>query len=147
MADISPMLGASLMQRVLWVFSILALATFFVLRPSPSRSKPDENQPVHKAFGIEKRELWTTSNVKGSPEPPAPYQMVKVYPKLSFNEPLELIPVPGREAWVVAERKGKIFSFAADPAKAEKKLLIDLGHIVYGIAFHPQFQKNGYVYI
>src|SRR5258708_4229660 len=132
------------MFRLLYVAGIVAATVWLGFSTSDNMlGKPEEQRPVRKPFGLEKRELWTTSNVKGSPEPPAPYQLAKAYPKLAFSEPLELIPVPGRKSWVVAERHGKIFTFAADPAKAEKKLLIDVGHTVYGVALHPQFQKNG----
>src|SRR5262249_2533035 len=64
-----------------------------------------------------------------------------------FSEALEIAPVPGKKAWVVAERRGKIFTFDADPARAEKKLLLDVGRTIYGVVLHPQFQKNGYVYV
>ncbi|HJZ60076.1 MAG TPA: PQQ-dependent sugar dehydrogenase, partial [Gemmataceae bacterium] len=100
-----------------------------------------------KPYGIEKREPWTTSRVKGSPEPPPPYQLTKAYPNLAFSEPLELTPVPGRKAWVIAERHGKIFTFDADPTKADKKLVLDVGHTVYGVVLHPQFQTNGFIYL
>src|SRR5688572_18130127 len=63
--------------------------------------------PVRKPTGIEKREAWTKSKVVGSAEPPDPYTVVKVYPKLTFFEALELIPVPGQKTWLVAERPGK----------------------------------------
>jgi uncharacterized repeat protein (TIGR03806 family) len=103
--------------------------------------------PVRKPHGIEAREPWTTSRVKGSPEPPSPYLMARAYPKLAFNEALELAPVPGRKAWVVAERSGKVYTFAADPSKAEKKLVLDVGHTVYGVVLHPRFAANGYLYL
>jgi len=102
---------------------------------------------IRKPFGLEQRELWTTSHVKGSPEPPAPYQMVRTFPKLKFNEALEIAPVPGRKAWIVAERPGAIYTFDADPARAEKKLVIDVGHTIYGAVLHPQFETNGYLYV
>ncbi|MBA4064288.1 MAG: hypothetical protein C0501_11365 [Isosphaera sp.] len=118
-----------------------AAAVFF----SPSSADPAA--PERKPFGLEKRELWTTSKVKGSPEPPAPFQMVKSYPKLKFDEALELAPVPGRKAWVIAERAGKLHWFDADPAKAEPKLLLDVKQTVYGVVLHPKFAENGYVYV
>src|SRR3954451_5384509 len=65
-----------------------------------------------KAFGLEKRERWTTSRVVGSPDPPPPYRLEKAYPDLGLKEPLELSIVPGSDRWVVAERYGKIFTFA-----------------------------------
>ena len=48
--------------------------------------------------------------------------MAKVYPKLTFFEALELTPVPGEKAWVVAERPGKIYTFDMDPTKANTLL-------------------------
>jgi uncharacterized repeat protein (TIGR03806 family) len=140
------------MRRFLWIACGLATAlfvSFFTTSSSsgPASDKREENQPVRKASGIEKRELWTASKVKGSPEPPDGYQLVATYPKLTFNEPLELTPVPGKKAWVIAERHGKIYTFDADPAKAEKKLLLDVGRTVYGVVLHPQFEKNGFVFV
>jgi len=131
------------------VAGVTVILLLGLLMPATSKEKEAEkdNEPVKKPFGIEKRELWTTSQVKGSPEPPPPYQLTPLYPKLTFNEPLELIRVPGKKAWAVAERKGKIYVFDADPAKAEKKLLVDVGRTVYGMAFHPQFEKNGQLFV
>jgi uncharacterized repeat protein (TIGR03806 family) len=115
-------------------------------------------KPERKPFGIDKRELWTTSQVKGSPEPPHPYRIENVYPKLKFDEPLELATVPGSDRWVVAERRGKIYTFSTDPQKAEKHLLIDVAQTVlgngkhsafavYGVVMHPQYDKNGFFYV
>src|SRR5262249_52917949 len=84
---------------------------------------------------------------RAPPAPPPPYQLTKAYPNLAFSEPLELTPVPGRKAWVIAERHGKIFTFDADPTKADKKLVLDVGHTVYGVVLHPQFQTNGFIYL
>src|SRR5262245_7676543 len=35
-----------------------------------------------KPYGIDKRVPWTTSRIKGSPEPPPPYRTVSAFPKL-----------------------------------------------------------------
>jgi uncharacterized repeat protein (TIGR03806 family) len=117
-----------------------ALLAAFVAMPRAAEPR------VEKAkTGIEKRELWTTSKVKGSPEPPDPYTVKRVYPDLKFDEALEIAAVPGAKAWGIAERQGKIFTFdAAEPAK---KLVLDVKHTVYGLAFHPDYAKNGYIYL
>src|SRR5439155_23696253 len=99
------------MRATLWVAAVaapLALTGLCSLRTTAEPAAPD--QPVKKPYGLEKREPWTTSKVQGSPEPPAPYQLVRTYPNLKFFEALELAPVPGRHAWVVAERRGTIFA-------------------------------------
>lgn len=106
-----------------------------------------EEKPVRKPFGIEKRELWTTSHVKGSPEPPPPYRFERVFADLPFEEPLELTWVPGSNRWMVAERKGKIWTFAADGKPARKELLLDVGKTIYGVELHPQFMNNGVFFV
>ncbi len=103
--------------------------------------------PVRKPYGIEKRELWTTSQVVGSPDPAAPYTLRRAFAGLKFDEPLELQIMPGSNRWVIAERKGKIFTFANDPQTTRKDLLIDIGRTVYGVVMHPKVAENGYVYV
>ena len=142
------------MRAILWsVAGVAAFVAAAYLFAAPSgeaklvEATPAAAQPLRAATGIEKRELWTTSKVIGSPEPPDPFMMTKVYPKLSFFEALELTPVPGAKAWVVAERPGKIYTFDMDPAKAEKKLILDVKHTVYGAVLHPKFADNGFLYL
>ena len=70
-----------------------------------------------KPFGIEKRTLWTTSRVIGSPEPPPPYTTEIAFPKLRFDHAVDLVSAPGSDRLFVAEHQsGHIFSF---PNKAE----------------------------
>jgi uncharacterized repeat protein (TIGR03806 family) len=105
----------------------------------------------HKAYGIEKRTLWTTSHVQGSPEPPSPYQLEVAFPKLRFDQPLELTEFPDLtkpgSRFAVAERKGKIYTFENSPDTSDKHLLLDAKHNIYGLAFHPRFAQNGYFYV
>lgn len=95
----------------------------------------------------EKRPLWTTSRVKGSPEPPAPYRTEIAFPKLKFFEPLELVSAPGSNRLYVAERPGKILSFVPSPDVDKADLLIDLKRTIYGLAFHPKYESNGYIFV
>jgi uncharacterized repeat protein (TIGR03806 family) len=106
-----------------------------------------EDVPAPKTVGLDKRVPWTTSKVKGSPEPPAPYRTEVAFPKLKFYEPLDLAPVPGSNRLMVAQRKGKIFSFVNDPKSDEPDLILDLNKTVYAITAHPDFAKNGYMYV
>jgi uncharacterized repeat protein (TIGR03806 family) len=132
-----------LLSVLLTAASALA-ATFSVLALAAEEPKPKIDR---KPFGIVKREKWTTSRVVGSPDPPPPYRLENVYPDLKFNEALELAIIPDRKRWVVAERKGKIYTFASDPKKARKQLLLDVGKTVYGVVMHPKFKENGYFYV
>lgn len=96
---------------------------------------------------------WTTSRIHGSPEAPKPYIAAQVFSQISLNNVLEMIAVPGARRFVVVEQNGKIHSFADAPDTTAKELLIDLKadhpllQKAYGIAFHPQWQEKGYVFL
>ncbi len=110
---------------------------------------PADAQSGAKAtFSLEKRVPWTTSKVKGSPEPPSPYRTELAFPKLQkFFQPLDMAAAPGTNRLYVAERYGKVFSFVNEPGVEKADLVLDLKKTIYGFAFHPQFAKNGYLFI
>jgi uncharacterized repeat protein (TIGR03806 family) len=93
------------------------------------------------------RTPWTTSKVVGSPEPPDPYRLELAYPKLKLFEPLSAGLVPGSNRLLVAERPGKIWVFDAADKQPQPHLVADLKRTVYGIAAHPQFGKNGFLFV
>src|SRR4051794_26539521 len=95
----------------------------------------------------DKRVPWTTSKVKGTPEPPAPYKLEVAFPKVKFFEPLEMASASGTERLFVATRPGKLYSFVPDAKTEKADLLLDLKKIVYGMAFHPKFDRNGHFYV
>jgi len=111
--------------------------------------QPDNQQP----FGIEKRIPWTTSRIAGSPDPPLPYVVKRVFPKLKFKEPVDWANTPSIDRLFVAEQWGKIFSFKNDPDVEQAALVIDLHKEIpastqlYGMAFHPGFATNRFVYL
>jgi glucose/arabinose dehydrogenase len=100
-----------------------------------------------RSFGIERRTAWTTSRIRGAPDPSPPYRTERVFEKLRFAEPLDITSAPGSDRLFVAERYGKIYSFPNDPRVKGADLFLDLGKVIYGLAFHPEFSKNGYVYV
>src|SRR5260370_466572 len=112
--------------------------------------RPPKSGPPH---GIEQRIPWTTSRVTGSPEPPLPYRTERLFPKLKFVEPLELVALPGSDRWLIIEHAGKIYSFPNDEACESPNLFADLKQLnpevteSYSLAFHPQFARNRQVYI
>ena len=62
-------------------------------------------EPVRKPYGIEKRELWTTGNIHGTPEPPDPYTIERAFSKVQLFEPLSVGLVPGTNRFGVATRE------------------------------------------
>jgi uncharacterized repeat protein (TIGR03806 family) len=115
--------------------------------PAKDGAANRQEAAANRPDGIEQRRLWTTSRVKGSPDPPLPFRTEAAFAKLKFAEPLAMTPAPGTDRLFVVERYGKIFSFPNDPQTEKADLFFDPGKVVYGLAFHPQFQKNGYFYI
>ncbi|HLW66320.1 MAG TPA: PQQ-dependent sugar dehydrogenase [Gemmataceae bacterium] len=107
------------------------------------------------------RQPWTTSRVIGSPDPPPPFKVVRAFPNLKFEHPLLMARCPGSDRLIVGEQAGVLYSFVDKPdAKAE--LFFDLRkeiktvHLlpqakdveaVYGLAFHPNFEKNRQCFI
>ena len=97
-------------------------------------------------------EPWTTSKVVGSPDPPLPYVVKRVFPKLQFKEPLDMASTPTIDRLFVAEQSGKIFAVKTVPDVEQPDVVIDLRKEVpgltqvYGMAFHPGFATNRFVY-
>jgi uncharacterized repeat protein (TIGR03806 family) len=118
---------------------------------------PAGGKPKPRPFGLDKRVPWTTSHVKGSPEPPPPYRTERAFPKLKFNEPLDLTYAPGTNRLFVAERWGKIYSFvnSQDVEKADLALELKgkdsrgepMKQIIYAFTCHPKFAQNGHLYV
>jgi uncharacterized repeat protein (TIGR03806 family) len=127
---------------------LLALVGQVCNLSASSQTTASESKPVRKTHGLEKRVPWTSSKLKGFPEPPPPYKTQRAFPKVQFSEPLDLTYAPGANRLLVATRPGKIFSFVNDPKAEKTDLLLDLpGKVIYGFTVHPQFAKNGYIYV
>src|SRR5438552_17344737 len=75
---------------------------------------------------VEKRVPWTTSRIKGTPEPPPPYRAERAYPKLTFREPVFLVRTSAIDRWFVGERLGKIYSFPKKSDVEKADLVVDL---------------------
>lgn len=129
------------------VLAVSAAAVLAACAWNLPAAAPAARKPVRKDFGIDKRIPFNGSKVVGTPDPAPPYRLEVAFPKLKFNEPLAFATLPGSDRLVIAERKGKILTFANDPKTDKADLLLDVGRTVYGLAFHPQFEKNGYVFV
>lgn len=105
------------------------------------------------AFTAVTHAQWTTSHVHGSPEAPKPFIAEQTFASIQLQDALEMIAVPGAQRFVTVEKGGKIWSFKDAPDASAKDLLIDLKpehpalQYAYGIAFHPQWKENGYVFL
>src|SRR5262245_50037967 len=149
--------GRSMHRRILSVLVALVILTGVVIFGRSPDGRGDDKPASPKPSGLEKRVPWTTSQVRGSPEPPSPYKTEVAFPKLKFDEPLDMQRIPGTDRLVVTERYGRVFTFPNNPSVEKPDLLIDLNErfgktapkslAAYGFAAHPKFVDNGFVYI
>jgi uncharacterized repeat protein (TIGR03806 family) len=94
------------------------------------------------------------SRVVGSPDPPLPYRARPAYPRLKLDFPIAIDRVPGTH-WLLVIVQDKPygattihkFQDEAQVERMEQVLSTPAGGTAYGIAFHPQFANNGYVYV
>jgi hypothetical protein len=106
-----------------------------------------------RPFGMEKGFPWTTTRIAGSPDPPLPYVVKRVFPKLNFKEPVDWANTLSLDRLFVAQQWGKIFSFKNDPDVEQPDLVFDLHKEIpgstqlYGLTFHPGFETNRIVYL
>src|SRR6266850_430162 len=81
--------------------------------PGPAQAAATSPAPIGRTArvpGLE-RVPWTTSRISGSPDPPPLYQVLRVFPKLQFKDPVDFEELPGSDRLVLAEQAGKLFSF------------------------------------
>lgn len=98
------------------------------------------------------REGWTTSRVKGTPDPPPPYTVEPIFEDVTLNQPTEMVRVAGTDRWIVCEVGGRIHSFSKSPDR-QGQLAINMrdavpqSNQVFGITFHPDYPTQPWCYI
>ena len=108
-----------------------------------------------KPFGIGRRTPLTSSRVVGSPDPPPPYRVRRMYPKLKMSFPISVTRQPGAgnlivvtQLWpygpAIASTASRTFT-TSNVDTVEK--LFDVDGVAYDVKFHPHFADNGYVYV
>lgn len=101
------------------------------------------------------------SDPAGNEEPPAEqevtYQAVDAFPSLSFDQPVDLQhPDDGSGRLFVVENAGIVRVFENDSSANDAPVFLDITDRVddsgteeglLGLAFHPDFEENGYFYV
>lgn len=129
--------------RVLVALVVLALA------PAVSLAFDDAGPP----FGMAKRLPWNDSRVVGSPDPISPYKVVRAFPKLEIKQPLTLAPEPGTNRLFILQHlkywagPGRLLAVDDHQNATEVDTLLDIDGLAVGLTFHPNYVKNGYIYI
>jgi uncharacterized repeat protein (TIGR03806 family) len=112
---------------------------------------PDARTSV-KPYGIERRLPLITSTVVGSPEPPPPYRIRRVFPQLKTTYPVFITRQPGSNRLLYlaldwSYGPTKLFRIPDEPNVSQPEMLLAINEVAYDIAFHPDFLHNGYLYI
>jgi uncharacterized repeat protein (TIGR03806 family) len=115
---------------------------------------PAEDHPAaEKPHGLQRRTPWNDSRVVGSPDPPLPYKAVRGFPKLTVQRPVSLTPEPGTDRLFIISHlnhwagPGKLLAIRDDQGVSSTENLLDLDGLPYGLAFHPDYRRNGYIFI
>jgi len=100
-----------------------------------------------------KNEAGQANSLKSAPS----YKLQNFFPGISFRRPLAMLPHPDRpNLWYIVEQKGKIFLVETKGSTPKKTLFTDISQKVdarknesglLGMAFHPNFSTNGYVFL
>ncbi len=130
--------------------SFRVLATIFLLSFSASA---DDRPASPKPLALEKRISWTDSRLVGSPDPPTPYKTAKAFPKLSVKQPLGLYPEPVTNRLIVLQHlafwagPGRLLAIPDEQDAAKTETMLDIDGLAVGVAFHPEYERNGFLYI
>jgi putative heme-binding domain-containing protein len=144
--------GVRILQGASLFISGAFAATALLLKAHAAAPEGQHPTPALAPFGIAQRVPWTTSRVVGSPDPPMPYQIRRVFPKLQFTNLVDMCSAPGTQRLFIGEQAGRIYSFVPGP-EAKAEVFFDLNKAIagvndlYGMAFHPGFETNRYVYL
>jgi len=130
------------MTRMVPCFVLLLAVTLEI-----HAAEPGGPRAKSRPFRTDERTAWTAGRIQGSPEPPDPFTTQDAFPHLKFVEPLSVAAVPGQNQFVVATRPGRIYQFENRPDVQEATLILELNHTVYGVAVHPRFGDNRYLYV
>jgi uncharacterized repeat protein (TIGR03806 family) len=104
-------------------------------------------------FGIDEYTPVTTSRVIGSPEPPLPYRARRVLSKLQTSYPVFMLAEPGTgKLWIIDQPAPygptRILRTLGEPADGNVETLLQMEEAVaYSLMFHPDYEKNGYVFV
>lgn len=96
---------------------------------------------------------WSNQTLRGFPDPLPPYQVQRVYPQLPLGKALAVGSIPNQSAlWTITHDgdyggPGRLYRFADNVDANQLDLILERPEILYGVAFHPRFAENGFIYL
>lgn len=101
----------------------------------------------------QRRIAWDQSAVVGFPDTPPPFKVQQKYLDLELNNPLSVSRLPGTRDLLIHTHKGgyggpgSLLRFNQDEQNPELEEFLAIKEIIYGVAFHPDFENNGWMYV
>jgi uncharacterized repeat protein (TIGR03806 family) len=90
----------------------------------------------------------------GSPDPPPPFTVERVFTEIDWKSPIFLIAEPGTDQLLVVQQDGEqdrpsqVVRVQDDPAAATTETLLEMeGRLIYSVEFHPRYVENGWLYV
>jgi uncharacterized repeat protein (TIGR03806 family) len=105
-------------------------------------------------FGLETRVPWQNTRLMGSPEPPLPYTVEKVFTNITWRAPIFIADEPGTDQLLVvlaggeSERPSRILRVKDDVTASAFDVFFELPRrLIYSLCFHPGYVTNKLVYV
>ena len=105
-------------------------------------------------LGNTKRRIpWDQSQVVGFPDPPLPYHVEPWAGSPEFAHPLNVSALPGTRDLLVHVHgggyggPGKLLRINQDHPSQNAEEFLHVNEIIYGVAFHPDFETNGFMFV
>ena len=86
-----------------------------------------------------------------TPSSSSAWEVEHVFPNLTFVDPVQMLEIPGTNRWMMAGKKGKIWTFEKNNSTSTKYVALDIESQVktsgdeglLGIVFHPEYAVSG----
>jgi uncharacterized repeat protein (TIGR03806 family) len=137
----------------MYVLAVIAPTIVTTSFASDPAAKAISGAATARSAALERRVPWTVSKIVGTPDPPPPYTVEPAFPHLRFDFPVVLVRAKGTGRLFLGDLKGRIYSFPNDPGCKKADLALELAKVypdlsaLYGLTFHPDFDKNRILYI
>ncbi len=130
--------------------SLLSFSQSLPAAPKAEATPTASQPPSPPAFLLATTRGVGSSKVQGAPEAPAPYRVEAALPEHPIHRliTLRFEPGSGRLIYVHQPPSAKnthLMRYDLQSRTVEK--LLDIDEFIYGIEFHPEYAKNGYIYL
>ncbi len=154
---LSTLVGVRRGSRTIMLTGMAGLIVLALVTPVRVAARQAVESAANGASGAatanDRRTPWTGSKFAGTPDPPPPYVAELAFPHLKFDFPVVLVRANGMRRLFLGDLRGRVYSFLDDRDCRKADLALELGKLypdlsaLYGLTFHPDFDKNRFVYI